>query len=264
MLYLITSYLKFLLRSTNQHGVHSPFMYDLITRCFYDKTVYPEYTLLKEYRNSRYNSKESIEITEFGEGSRVFSSNTRKISAIAKNAGISAKRQKLLFRLCQYLNPETVLELGTSLGMATAAMSLGAPNATIDTVEGCVNIAKQAQYGFDAFKLKNIRLHTHSFQDYFKNLKQDSYDLVFIDGSHNKLSTIEVFNELLQFKNDRSVFIFDDIYWSPQMTEAWREIIKHSEVSISMDCFYWGLVFFKPAFDAAKIAQQKQHFTIRL
>lgn len=31
------SYLKFLLKSTNQHGVHSPFVYNYLTKCLYKK-----------------------------------------------------------------------------------------------------------------------------------------------------------------------------------------------------------------------------------
>lgn len=32
-------YLKFLFKSTNAHGVHSPFVYDLVTQCFYKKNI---------------------------------------------------------------------------------------------------------------------------------------------------------------------------------------------------------------------------------
>lgn len=37
MFFRIISYLKFLAKSTNQHGVHSPFVYNMVTLCFYDK-----------------------------------------------------------------------------------------------------------------------------------------------------------------------------------------------------------------------------------
>ena len=33
------SYLKFLIKSTNQHGVHSPFIYNFVTRCLYNKQL---------------------------------------------------------------------------------------------------------------------------------------------------------------------------------------------------------------------------------
>ncbi len=35
----ISSYIKFLYRSTNQHGVHSPFVYALLIQCFYKRDL---------------------------------------------------------------------------------------------------------------------------------------------------------------------------------------------------------------------------------
>lgn len=35
MLQQIKSYIKFIFHSKNEHGVHSPFVYDLVTKCFY-------------------------------------------------------------------------------------------------------------------------------------------------------------------------------------------------------------------------------------
>ena len=42
MFYRVISYLRFLLRATNQHGVHSPFVYKYITQCLYKKTTVKE------------------------------------------------------------------------------------------------------------------------------------------------------------------------------------------------------------------------------
>ena len=137
MNHLIKSYLKFLLHSKNEHGVHSPFVFDLVTKCFYDNTKYPEYEQLKSYRKSLLANKNTIEVTDFGAGSRVFKSNTREISKIAQTAGITPKNAELLFRIARYLQPKNILEIGTSLGLATSALSIGNTNAKITTLEGC-------------------------------------------------------------------------------------------------------------------------------
>ncbi|HKX86431.1 MAG TPA: hypothetical protein VJL37_07150, partial [Flavobacterium sp.] len=124
MLHIIKSYIQFLWHSKNQHGVHSPFVFDLVTKCFYDKKQKKEYNILKEYRNSLLQNKNTIEVTDFGAGSRVFKSNTRQISKIAQTAGISPKRAELLYRITDYFQPKNILEIGTSLGLATSALSL--------------------------------------------------------------------------------------------------------------------------------------------
>ena len=257
MWYQIKSYLIFFLKSNNQHGIHSPFVYDLITKCFYDKSVYAEYEKISNYRNTVFQENKEIEITDFGAGSRVFKSNKRKVSAIAKNAGITLKRQKLLFKLIRYFNSENILELGTSLGLGTSAMSFANPSINIKTVEGCPNTSKIAQTFFDEFKLKNTHLHSETFEEFFSKNPSETYDLIYLDGNHHKESTLQYFKLLLERINNNSVIIFDDIYWSQEMTEAWQEIIQHPKVTVSIDTFYWGFVFFRKE-------QEKEHFTIRL
>ena len=50
MFFQIKSYLTFLWHSKNEHAVHSPFVFSLLTKCFYDKKPKPEYAILKKYR----------------------------------------------------------------------------------------------------------------------------------------------------------------------------------------------------------------------
>src|SRR4051812_4985530 len=131
MLFQIKSYLKFLWHSKNEHAVHSPFVFNLLTKCFYDKKSKPEYSILKNYRKALLQNKNFIEVTDFGAGSRVFKSNKRQISKIASTAGISPKRAELLFRVTNYFQPKNILEIGTSLGLATSALALGNPKAKL-------------------------------------------------------------------------------------------------------------------------------------
>jgi predicted O-methyltransferase YrrM len=257
MLYQVKSYLKFLVRSTNQHGIHSPFVFNLVTQCFYDNTFFSEYKQLSAYRKQLFESSESIDLASLRQVSRFFKSSKREIPTLTKNAGITPKRQRLLFRLMRYLNGDSALELGTSLGLATTALSMANPSASINTVEGCPNTSKVAQKYFNDFQLKNIRLHTENFEAYVAENDSEVHHLVYIDGNHSKEKNLQYFKTLLKQTTNDSVFIFDDIYWSPQMTEAWKEIINHPKVTVSIDTFYWGLVFFRNE-------QPKEHFTIRL
>ncbi len=104
MFHIIKSYLKFLWNSKNQHGVHSPFVFDLVTKCFYDKTKYPEYEVLKEYRKSLLANKNLIEVTDFGAGSRVFKCNTEKFSKLQKMPEFLQKEQNYYLELLIIFN----------------------------------------------------------------------------------------------------------------------------------------------------------------
>lgn len=259
MLQLLKSYLKFLKNSTNQHGVHSPFVYSLITKCFYDKKKYAEYSILKQYRNLLLENKSFLEVTDFGAGSRIFKSNKRQISKIAKTAGISSKRAKLLFRVVNYFQPTTILEIGTSLGLATSALSLGNVSAKIITLEGCSSTMSIAKNQCQLQNLKNIEFINTKFENYFQNYQSSiiNYELIYFDGNHSKKATLEYFELLLPTITNDTVWIFDDIHWSKDMEEAWETIKNHPKVKVTIDTFQWGFVFFRAE-------QEKEHFIVRV
>jgi predicted O-methyltransferase YrrM len=273
----IISYLKFLWKSQNEHGVHSPFVFDLITKCFYDKTNYSEYTVLKNYRESLLENKNFIEVFDFGAGSRVFKTNKRQISKIAKTAGISPKRAKLLFRMVRYFQPKNILEIGTSLGLATSALALGLEaetnkaklneNAKVISLEGCsqtISIAKKMfQISSFKFQTDKISFVTTEFKAFLTNLKHETlnihttYNLIYFDGNHSMQATLDYFELLLPTITNNSVWIFDDIHWSQEMENAWKTIQNHQKVTVTIDTFQWGIVFFRAE-------QEKQHFVIRV
>ncbi|RNC86867.1 MAG: class I SAM-dependent methyltransferase [Winogradskyella sp.] len=257
MLYQIISYFKFLFTSTNQHGVHSPFVYDFVTKCLYDKSAYDAYTDLKAYRTSLLNNTETLKITDLGAGSKLMNRASRRVSKMVRNSSSSYEDTKLLFRISRYFKLKNTLELGTSLGIGTQALSLGNPSNNITTIEGCPNTFEFTKQNFEALNLANITSINSNFKSYISQLDNESFDCIFFDGHHNKAATIAYFNLLKSKAHNNSVFIFDDIYWSKDMTEAWHSIITNDAITVSIDCFNLGFVFFRKE-------QPKQHFKIRL
>ncbi len=256
-MYRINHYIKFLLNSSNQHGVHSPFVYQLITECFYDKSDYEHYKTILNYRKSLLNNTTPINVEDLGAGSQIMKQHIRTVSSLTKNAGTTYKRAKLLYRLVAYFKFNRVLELGTSLGIATHALSLGNKKTHITSIEGCRETSKFSENQLKDFKVKNISLVTNNFDDEIKKLTLNTYDLIFFDGNHQKEATLSYFEALLKTTHNNSVFIFDDIYWSAGMAEAWNIIKEHPKVTVTIDTFYWGFVFFRRE-------QNKEHFTIRV
>lgn len=256
-MYQVIAYIKFLFKSTNQHGVHSPFIYDFVTKCLYDKTLYKDYIDLENYRNSLLRSETILEVNDLGQGSKILDKHRRKVAHMAKTSSSSSKNSKLLYRLNHYFKFKRSLELGTSLGMATYAIYLGYTNGQITTIEGCPNTSDLTKSKFAKLGLKDVNFIKGDFANTIAFLKNDYFDLIFFDGHHNKDATIEYFEALLPKVNNTSVFIFDDIYWSKGMTDAWDYIKNHKAVTVTVDCFYLGFVFFRRE-------QAKEHFKIRL
>ena len=81
-------------------------------------------------------------------------------------------------------------------------------------------------------------------------------DFAYVDGNHSLEPTVDYFNLLLKKCHTHSVLVFDDINWSQEMKQAWSSIKNHEAVTVTIDLFAFGIVFFRRE-------QEKEHFKIR-
>lgn len=252
------AYLRFLQRSKNEHGVHSPFVFNLLTKAIYiNKLPKGIEKKFQEAKRSLVHDKSPIEVQDFGAGSKILGAK-RTLRDIVKTAGISNKRARILFHIAHYLNPKNTLELGTSVGLSTTILALANPNAKIMTIEGCKQTHAIARTLFSKFELNNIEAVCQEFDKALDKLDSNqTFDLIYLDGHHQKEATLRYFKRLLDAVHNDSCLIIDDINWSLGMQQAWTEIQRHPRVSVSIDTFRWGIVFFRQE-------QQKEHFVLRV
>ena len=254
-------YLQYYITASNGkgHGVHSPFVFDFIINVLNSKGTYYCFNEIEDVRKAYLSNNKIIEVEDFGAGSRTGATKQRAIKDIAKSALKPKKYSQLLFKIATYYKPERILELGTSLGITTAYLSKSNKESQITTLEGSKNIAAEATDTFNKLSLKNITQITGNFDETLTTaLKQSgAIDFAYVDGNHRYEPTVRYYKEILPFTGENSILIFDDIHWSKEMEQAWEEIKNHEAVTLSIDLFFIGLVFFKKDFKV------KQHFVVR-
>ncbi|AYN68668.1 hypothetical protein D1013_15420 [Euzebyella marina] len=162
-------YIRFIARSTNQHGVHSPFVFAYVTQCLYSKKSYgSNKTLNVLLKNLDYFKVNRLNI---------YRANSLTSSSVKKHfPNISIGD----------LNPELI---------------------------------------------------------YVDTLTQRSFD--------------ELFSEKLGSLNHHSIILINDIYSNMEAIELWNRLKELSEVTVTVDMFYCGTVFFRKE-------QVEEHFKIRI
>lgn len=254
----IKKYLQFKTKAVSKHKVHSPFVFDFICNVLENKENYYAYLQIEQVRSHLQKDKKSIHVEDLGAGSKKSKLANRQISEIARHSIVNEKYGKMLFRLVDYFQPQTIIELGTSLGLSGAYLSKANSKAKIFTIEGSKEVAAVAKQTFSMLKLENVYPLVGNFDEVLPELvnKLGNIDLVYFDGNHQKEPTLNYFHQCLRKAGEHTIFIFDDIHWSDDMEEAWNEIRKDKRVSLSIDLFRMGIVFFKKE-------MPKQHFTLK-
>ena len=259
-LQLTKKYLRYYFTASNSkgYGIHSPFVFDFVKNVMNDKKRYLCYQAVELLRDRLLHDNSLIAVQDMGAGSVISTGRQRKVSAIARHAVKPKKFGQLLFRIIRHYQPRNIIELGTSLGITTSYLALANPSSAVITLEGASTVADIAKQQFKKLSLNNIHLREGDFNStLLQSLSGlETIDFAFIDGNHRKQPALQYFQILSGKINNASILIFDDIHWSAEMEEAWETIKADPLVTLSIDLFFIGLIFFRNDF---KI---KQHFVI--
>lgn len=251
-------YLLYRLKAKTRHGLHSPFVYRLVDKVIYDYSAKKVYDEVEAVREGLLADDRMIAVTDLGAGSHVNNNKQKRVGNIAKNALKPPRLAQLLHRLAADAQPGNIIELGTCLGTTSVYLQKAVPNARVYTLEGCPQTAGVAKESFAKAKTENIQLVVGNFDNALPDVIAglDKLDFVFVDGNHRKDATLKYFEWCLPKVHEDTLLIFDDIYWSEGMKEAWAEIKAHPQVTITVDLFWIGLVYFRKG-------QVKEDFVIR-
>jgi predicted O-methyltransferase YrrM len=257
-LQLFFRFLKFYFQAKTRYNVHSPFVFDFTEAVLEDDRWYYTFSEVEGLRAFLRKDKTKITVTDFGAGSQVTPGKERSLSSLARYSANSPMACRFLFKIVAKYKPATMLELGTSLGISTAYQAAASLNARFITLEGCPTVAMFARKNLEILKVKNVELLHGQFDEKLPEALEElgRLDYVFVDGNHRKEPTLHYFEQCLAHAHEGSVFIFDDIHWSRGMEEAWAAIQQHPKVKVTIDLFFFGVVFFR------KENQVKEHFQL--
>ena len=255
---MILPYLRYLLVATTRYRVHSPFVFEWASYALDDRRFFYAFDEIEYIRTSFLEDDNLVEVVDLGAGSRAMpAAERRKISDIARTALSPASQCEVLFKTINWLQPQTMLEIGTSLGISTLYQNAAAMSAQLVTLEGSPAVAGAARRGFlrfEQFRLGRTGGRAKPIQqlegDFAQTLPlalagMTQLDYVFFDGNHRYEPTMHYFKLCLEKAHAGSVFVVDDIHWSGEMEQAWREIQQHPSVRVTIDVFHFGLVFFR-------------------
>ncbi|MBK8348138.1 MAG: class I SAM-dependent methyltransferase [Saprospiraceae bacterium] len=247
MWYRIISFFKFYIKAISLYNVQSPFLFDFVMNVLDTKKEFYAFNALETAREKLRKTPTFITLTDYGAGSSVLKTKKRKISDITSTSVSGQTKCRILFNLANHYACHSILELGTSLGISSAYLASANHTSEIVTMEGDPNIAAVATDVHQTLGLKNIQIVTGIFEntlsktlDHFEHL-----DLVFIDGHHAEVPTRTYFETIISKCDESSIIVIDDIYWSPGMTQAWHSIISRNDVTLTIDLYDIGIVFFR-------------------
>ncbi|MCW3125277.1 MAG: SAM-dependent methyltransferase [Bacteroidetes bacterium] len=237
----LIEFLKYQQIAKTKYYLHSPFVYQFYLQIL-EGVPDTEIRNITKLRNKLLHNHDKIVIEDLGsEPGR----KERRISTLASKASIPSRYGEVMYRLVSHFKPNTVLELGTCLGLGTAYLSSAAPAASVTTIEGSRALAAQSVNNFAELGLSNISVVQGHFDDRLPEVLQSmaQVDMAFIDGNHRYEPTMNYFHQIMQKSHDHTILIFDDIYWSVEMTRAWEEIKKDPRITLTIDIYRLGIVF---------------------
>lgn len=232
-----------MLLKEEKYSLQSPFLFKIYLELSNFISERKETDLdIEEMRQLLMASPKTINVEDYGAGSKKVNSKNRQISKITRYSTSSRKFAQLYQYFCSLTPAETVIELGTCMGLTSRYLSRISSGTTY-TIEGSEEILSVAK---GIGEIGNIEFINGKINEALGPILQkiDKVDFALIDANHTYSGTIDAYQQIRSKIKPTSILAIGDIHWSSEMETAWKEIISYEEVKLSLDFFECGIIFF--------------------
>lgn len=253
-LFRLKKFLEYQWRAKTKFYLHSPFVYQFYLNVIEganDEKFNSIHSLRKQLRKNASAIKPQDHET--------LESSTAKLGDLENHWVVSEKNGKFLYHLVKYFKPSTILELGNSDGILSSYLALANPDAKIISFAPSLDRNEAAKQNHSSLGIKNVELISGNLEEMLSSsLKNTSTDLIFFESNQlKKGNVLQYFHQCIEHVNEKSIFIFEDIYWDKERYKAWNTIKQHPQITLTIDLFRYGICFFR----RAKLA--KENFVLR-
>ena len=230
------------LRYRKGYGVHSPFVYNLITKVIEEKCSYYSFYDIELLRRELYYREEVVTCPDRQHPGRT---KQRQVGEIVYREAIKASHGALLFRLVNYFKSRHILQLGPNMGLSTLYLTSYAKNLHCIALETVPEFAVIAR---ETFKRAHnpIDLRIGSYAELLPKALEDmeQVDFVYFNTLYEQAHNLSLFETCLRYVHDETIFVFEGIKASQKMREFWKAVCAFSVVFLTVDLYTLGIVFF--------------------
>jgi len=212
-------------------------------------------TQIERLRALLASSPQALEIVDFGAGpaARYDTGEPDPVKIATRTLGDMTRSSTpprwayLLLRLIRELRPESVLELGSCVGISAcyqaAALELNGAGRLL-TLEGAPVLAARSVRSIEELALAHrASVIEGRFQDTLDDVLGElkPIEMAFIDADHLEAPTLHYTERILAASAEEAILVFDDIRWSPGMTRAWSTIAADPRFALTLDLRVVGI-----------------------
>ena len=226
-------------------GVHSPFVFNLITKVIEEEYPYYSFYDIELIRKELSFREEKITyIDPYKKGT----SKTETVSEIVKHWAIKPKHGELLFRLANYFKSKHILQVGPTTGLSTLYLSSYAKGLNCVTLESVPEFTSIIQTALEKIGRNPVDIRTGSYTDELpKALEQlGTLDLAYFNTANEPAQNRWLFKECLKKINKNTIFIFEGIKANQEMRNFWQEVCAYPDATVTLDLYSMGIVIFNP------------------
>ena len=225
-------------------GVHSPFVYNLISKVIDERNPYYSFTDIEMTRLAYKFNEDVVSYEDRNSGNK----RSATMSYLLYKEAISPKKGALLFRLANYFKSKNILQIGGGMGISTLYLTSYSKNVNCVALEDTkefVPIIKDVICNGSDKKIDVIYgEYKDTFQQALNELKE--LDLVYFNIPASKKFGYELFDTCVKNANDNTIIVINGIKANKDIRNHWDMICEREDVKVTLDLYSTGIVVLNP------------------